>query len=108
MSRPERLAAAVSLCSACSREHRVPTRQELDEFETVFAGRESTDAYMDGKIDESAGAPFVPERDDMRASERAMSAVRRGYGNRELRRVQVEFFSRRKAGPAAAGRCAGL
>ena len=102
--RPERLAAAVSLCSACSRENRVPTRQELDEFETVFAGREYTDAYMDGKIDESAGAPFVPERDDMRASERAMSAVRRGYGNRELRRVQVEFFAAVKPGrPLLAG-----
>lgn len=90
--RPEQLARLVGICSVCTREGRVPTPLELDELNTLFAGREFTDAYLDGKAEDAAGVPFEPERDDLRASERAMGLVRRGYGSRELRRVRVEFF----------------
>ncbi len=104
MERPERLAGVTGVCSACSREERNPTRQELDELNTLFAGCEFTDAYLDGKTQDAAGVPFDPERDDMRASERAMNLVRRGYGNRELRRVKVNFFVAAKPGkPLLAG-----
>ena len=104
ISRPEQLARVVGLCSVCTREQRVPTPLETEELGTLFAGREFTDSYLDGDVQAAAGEPFEPERDDMRASERAMSAVRRGYANRELRRVRVEFFFAAKPGrPVLAG-----
>ena len=104
MGRPERLAAAVSLCSLCSREGRAPTSQELAELDEVFAQREFTDACLRGRAADAAGGAEAPERDDVRAAERAMNAVRRGYANRELRRVRVEFFLAAKPGrPLLAG-----
>ena len=104
LDRPERLASTVRVCSACVREGRVPTRQELEELDRVFARREFTDACLDGRFADMAGGAEAPERDDERAAERAMSAVRRGYANRELRRVRVEFFLAAKPGrPLLAG-----
>ena len=102
--RPERLAAAVRIASLCSREGRAPTEKELDELDTVVARREFTDAYLDGDVKSTAGGFTEPERDDMRAAERAMSAERRRYGNIELRRVKVDFFFAAKSGrPLLAG-----
>lgn len=102
--RPERLAAAVSVCSACTRDERVPSRQEDEQLEEVFARREFTDASLDGDCAGCAGGHEPLERDDERAAERAMSSVRRGYANRELRRVKVEFFLAAKPGrPLLAG-----
>ena len=104
VGRPERLAAAVKLCSACSRESRGPTPLELEEFDRVFAGAEFSEAYLDGEPRAAAGTGEEPERDELRAAERAMSAVRRGYANRELRRVKVDFFFAAKPGrPLLAG-----
>lgn len=102
--RPERLAAAVSLCSACTRGDRVPSRQEDDHIEEIFAHREFTDACLDGNCAGCAGGSEPLERDDERAADRAMSSVRRGYANRELRRVKVEFVVAAKPGrPLLAG-----
>ena len=104
LDRPERLAGVVRVCSACSREGRVPSRQELEELDALFARREFTDAYLDGRADDAAGTGDEPERDDIRTAERAMSAERRVYANRELRRVRVEFFIAAKHGrPLLAG-----
>ena len=104
MARPEQIARVVAVASACTREARVPTPQETDELDTLFSRREFTDAYLDGNPLAAAGSGAEPERDDVRAAERAMSAVRRGYANRELRRVRVEFFFAAKPGrPVLAG-----
>lgn len=104
MARPEQIARVVAVASACTREARVPTPQETDELDTLFSRREFTDAYLDGNPLAAAGSGEEPERDDVRAAERAMSAVRRGYANRELRRVRVEFFFAAKPGrPLLAG-----
>lgn len=104
MARPEQIARVVAVASACTREARVPTPQETEELDTLFSRREFTDAYLDGNPLAAAGSGAEPERDDVRAAERAMSAVRRGYANRELRRVRVEFFFAAKPGrPVLAG-----
>lgn len=104
MARPEQIARVVAVASACTQEARVPTPQETEELDTLFSRREFTDAYLDGNPLAAAGSGAEPERDDVRAAERAMSAVRRGYANRELRRVRVEFFFAAKPGrPVLAG-----
>ena len=78
--------------------------QELEELDALFARREFTDAYLDGRADDAAGTGDEPERDDIRTAERAMSAERRVYANRELRRVRVKFFIAAKHGrPLLAG-----
>ena len=101
---PERLAGAVRVLSACSREGRGPTNMELDALDTLFAGQQFTDCFLDGRPAEAAGRDEKPERDVQRAAERAMSEERRRYANIELRRVKVEFFVAAKPGrPLLAG-----
>lgn len=104
IERAEQLARVVGICSLCTREGRAPSPLETEELDTLFTHQEFTDAYLNGDVDAAAGTPHEPERDDVRSGERAMSVVRRGYGNRELRRVRVEFFFAAKPGrPVLAG-----
>lgn len=90
VQRPEQLAKLTEIAIKCARNCRKPTAGEKDELELVFTGREGTDAYLRGAVEEDMlSLPGQPDRD----AERAMHAVRRAYADTELRRVKVEFFA---------------
>ena len=90
IKRPEQLAKVTEICVKCVRDGRKPLAAEKDELELVFTGREGTDAYLRGAVeDDMLSLPGAPDRD----AERAMNAVRKGYADTELRRVKVEFFA---------------
>lgn len=90
IERPEQLAKVTEICVKCVREVRKPLAAETDELELIFTGRENTDAYLRGALEEDMlSLPGQPDRD----AARAMNAVRKVYADTELRRVKVEFFA---------------
>ncbi len=89
MKRPEYTAIVTELYAKALKEHRKPTREEMETLERVFSRDGFTQGYFNGDKADMFGVRGEPERE----TERLFSAARRQYAEGEARRVPVHFYT---------------
>ena len=90
MKRPEYSAVVTGVYSRAIKEKRAPTLEEMEMLETAFSRQGFTDGYLTGEKEDMFGVREEPDKD----AEKMFAAVRREYGDKELRRVPVHFYTR--------------
>jgi putative protease len=90
MKRPEYSAVVTGVYSRAIKEKRAPTPEEMEMLETAFSRQGFTDGYLTGEKEDMFGVREEPDKD----AEKMFAAVRREYGDKELRRVPVHFYTR--------------
>ena len=96
--RPEYTAFVTGLYSRAIRENVYPTREERERLGDLFAPAGLTDEYYTG---EPVRPGPVGAGDTDRAAARALSEIRKGYMDGELRRVPVRFYAVLRQGKPA-------
>ncbi|MBO6040795.1 MAG: U32 family peptidase [Oscillospiraceae bacterium] len=89
MKRPEYTAIVTGVYSKALREHRKPTKEEMQLLEQAFSRQGFTQGYFNGDREDMLGT----RTDEDRADESVFTAVRRAYAEGELRRVPVHFYT---------------
>ena len=96
--RPEYVAYVTGLYSRANRDGVMPTREEMDRLQELFAPYGLTDGYLTGQTEPAATGG---ERPTGRAAERAMADIRKSYMEGEFRRVPVTFYAVMQQGRTA-------
>ncbi len=89
MRRPEYTAIATSVYSKALKDHKIPTREEMELLETAFSRQGFTQGYLNGDKKDMFG---VRTEQDPEA-DKVFAAVRKAYAGGELRRVPVHFYT---------------
>ena len=89
MKRPEYTAIVTDIYAKALKEHRKPTRAEMDRLEQVFSRDGFTQGYFNGDKENMFGVRGEPERE----TERIFTEARRDYADGEARRVPIHFYT---------------
>ena len=89
MKRPEYTAIVTGIYSKSLREHRKPTRDEMQMLEQAFSRQGFTQGYFNGDKQDMLGT----RQEQDRADEAIFTAARKAYADGELRRVPVHFYT---------------
>ena len=89
MKRPEYTGIVTGVYAKVLREHRKPTAEEMDLLEQAFSRQGFTQGYYTGEKKDMFGTRSAAERPD----EAIFTRARRDYGDREVRRVPVHFYT---------------
>ena len=94
MKRPEYTAIVTEIYAKALREHRKPTPEEMDRLEQTFSRQGFTQGYFNGDKADMFGVREENDRD----VEKLYAAARKAYGEGEMRRVGVHFYTVAKQG----------
>ena len=89
MKRPEYTAIVTDIYHRALTEHRQPTKEEMEMLENAFSRNGFTQGYFDGDKQNMFGVRGEPAED----TEKLFAATRRAYGDGEMRRVPVHFYT---------------
>ena len=89
MKRPEYTAIVTEIYAKALKEHRKPTREEMNTLEQAFSRNGFTQGYFNGDKKDMFGVRGEPERE----TEKLFTAARRNYAEGEARRVPVHFYT---------------
>ena len=89
MKRPEYTAVVTGIYAKALKEHRKPTRAEMERLEQVFSRDGFTQGYFNGDKKDMFGVRSEPDRE----VERLFTAVRREYAEGEAKRVPIHFYT---------------
>ena len=89
MKRPEYTAVVTEIYAKALKEHRKPTRAEMERLEQVFSRDGFTQGYFNGDKKDMFGVRGESDRE----AERIFTAARRAYAEGEARRVPVHFYT---------------
>ena len=89
MKRPEYTAIVTDVYHRAMKEHRQPTKEEMEMLENAFSRNGFTQGYFDGDKRNMFGVRGEPAED----VEKLFAATRRSYGEGEMRRVPVHFYT---------------
>ena len=89
MKRPEYTGIVTGVYAKALREHRKPTEEEMDLLEQAFSRQGFTQGYFNGDKADMFGTRLATERTD----EAIFTRARKEYGEKELRRVPVHFYT---------------
>ena len=89
MKRPEYTAIVTDIYHRAMKEHRQPTTEEMEMLENAFSRNGFTQGYFDGDKRNMFGIRGEPAED----TEKLFAATRRAYGDGEMRRVPVHFYT---------------
>ncbi len=89
MKRPEYTAIVTKIYATALREHRQPSREEMEDLEKAFSRQGFTQGYFNGDKEDMFGVRGEPDKD----SERLFSLARKAYSEGERRRVPVHFYT---------------
>ena len=89
MKRPEYTAIVTDIYHRAMKEHRQPTKEEMEMLENAFSRNGFTQGYFDGDKRNMFGVRGEPAED----VEKLFAATRRSYGEGEMRRVPVHFYT---------------
>ena len=89
MKRPEYTAIVTQIYAKALKEHRKPTREEMNTLEQAFSRDGFTQGYLNGDRKDMFGVRGEPERE----TEKLFNAARRNYAEGEARRVPVHFYT---------------
>ena len=89
MKRPEYTGIVTGVYAKALREHRKPTAEERELLEQAFSRQGFTQGYFDGNKEDMFGTRLATERTD----EAVFTRARKEYGEKELRRVPVHFYT---------------
>lgn len=87
--RPEYVSFVTRLYARALREKALPTEEEYETLQELFATNGLTDGYFTGEKGPDMLGVLKPP---VRAKERAMAAIRKEYMAGELRRVPIKFY----------------
>jgi len=94
MKRPEYVAVTTGIYSRAIREGKEPTSEEIEMLKSAFSRQGFTQGYFDGDKQNMFGI----REDSGKDAEKMFSQVRKEYADKELRRVNVKFYARARAG----------
>ncbi|NLC72980.1 MAG: U32 family peptidase [Ruminococcaceae bacterium] len=86
---PEKAALVTSICRRSIDIEQAPAQGEIDDVLLAFSDRDFSDAYYTGKRGAELMGGNKPED---RASTALLSSIRKGYEDRERRRVSITFY----------------
>ena len=89
MKRPEYTAIVTGVYSKVLREHRKPTPEEMEKLEQTFSRQGFTQGYFTGDRQDMFGVREESEAD----TDKLYAAARKAYGEGELRRVGIHFYT---------------
>ena len=89
MKRPEYSAIVTNIYSKALRDKRQPSPEEMETLEAAFSRSGFTQGYFNGDKKDMFGVRGEPDKD----TEKMFAATRRAYGESELRRVPVHFYT---------------
>ncbi|MDO4974435.1 MAG: DUF3656 domain-containing protein [Eubacteriales bacterium] len=89
MKRPEYTGIVTGVYARALREHRKPTAEEMELLEQAFSREGFTQGYFDGDKQDMFGTRLATERTD----ESVFTRARKEYGEGEVRRVPVHFYT---------------
>ena len=89
MKRPEYTGIVTGVYSKALREHRKPTAEEMELLEQAFSRQGFTQGYFNGDKKDMFGTRSGTERPD----EAIFTRARKEYGDGEVRRVPVHFYT---------------
>ncbi len=89
MKRPEYAGIVTGIYARALREHRKPTTEEMALLEQAFSRQGFTQGYFNGDKQDMFGTRAATERTD----EAVFARARKEYGEGELRRVPVHFYT---------------
>ena len=89
MKRPEYSAIVTGIYAKAIKEHRKPSREEMELLEKAFSRQGFTQGYFDGSKKDMFGVRGEPDKE----SEKIFAATRKAYADGELRRVDVHFYT---------------
>ena len=89
MKRPEYTAIVTGVYSKALREHRKPTKEEMELLEQAFSRQGFTQGYFNGDKEDMLGT----RTDQDKADEAIFTTARKAYADGELRRVPVHFYT---------------
>ena len=89
MKRPEYTAIVTGIYSKALREHRKPTKEEMQLLEQAFSRQGFTQGYFNGDKENMLGT----RTDQDKADEAIFTTARKAYAEGELRRVPVHFYT---------------
>ena len=89
MKRPEYTGIVTGVYARALREHRKPTAEEMELLEQAFSREGFTPGYFDGDKQDMFGTRLATERTD----ESVFTRARKEYGEGEVRRVPVHFYT---------------
>ncbi len=101
MKRPEYSAVVTGIYSRAIKEKRAPSPEEMETLATAFSRQGFTKGYFNGDKQDMFGVREEPAKD----AEKMFAAVRREYGEKELRRVPVHIFVRAERGKPVQAVC---
>ncbi len=97
MKRPEYSAIVTSVYAKALKEHRSPSREEMQLLEQAFSRQGFTQGYFNGDKQDMFGV----REDSDRADESVFANARKAYAEGELRRVPVHFYTVVEKGKSA-------
>ena len=89
MKRPEYTGIVTGVYARALREHRKPTAEEMELLEQAFSREGFTQGYFDGDKQDMFGTRLATERTE----ESVFARARKEYGEGEVRRVPVHFYT---------------
>ncbi len=89
MKRPEYTAIVTEIYAKALKEHRKPTRAEMERLEQVFSRDGFTQGYFNGDKKDMFGVRGETDRE----TEKLFTAARRQYAEGEARRVPIHFYT---------------
>ena len=89
MKRPEYTAIVTDIYYRALREHRQPTREEMEMLENAFSRNGFTQGYFDGTKEKMFGVRGEPAAE----TEKMFALTRKAYADGEMRRVPVHFYT---------------
>ncbi len=89
MKRPEYTAIVTGIYAKALKEHRKPTKEEMQLLEQAFSRQGFTQGYFNGDKQDMLGTRTEQDR----ADEAIFTTARKAYADGELRRVPVHFYT---------------
>ncbi len=89
MKRPEYTAIVTGVYAKALKEHRKPTKEEMQLLEQAFSRQGFTQGYFNGDKQDMLGTRTEQDR----ADEAIFTTARKAYADGELRRVPVHFYT---------------
>ena len=89
MKRPEYTAIVTGVYAKALKEHRKPTKEEMQLLEQAFSRQGFTQGYFNGDKQDMLGVRSEQDR----ADEAIFTTARKAYADGELRRVPVHFYT---------------
>lgn len=101
MKRPEYSAIVTGIYARAIKEKCSPTPEEMETLAAAFSRQGFTKGYFSGDKQDMFGVREEPDKNE----EKMFAAVRREYGEKEMRRVPVHFYTRAERGRSVQAVC---